>query len=107
MSQKIDDVLEVLAAIRGRYRSDQPSSLRDARINAVRAIAKKRGVTDQTIRDAYLRRLEPDIRGTPAFDRAAENWLSRKSDALRKTLEKHALDSGDRVQIEKFFSRAA
>lgn len=107
MSQKIDDVLEVLAAIRGGYHLDQSGSLRDARRNAVRAIAKERGVTCQTIRDAYLRRLEPDIRGTPAFDRATENWLSRKSDALRKTLEKHALDPGDRVQLEKFFSRVA
>jgi hypothetical protein len=31
MSQKIDDVLEVLAAIRLGYRSDQPDSLRDSR----------------------------------------------------------------------------
>jgi|SRR6266850_1523 len=107
MSQKISDVLEVLATIRRRYCTHQQASLRSARISAIHAIANERGVTYQTIGDAYLRRLEPDIRGTPAFDRITEEWLSRKSDALRNVLEKHALDAGDRAKIQKFFSRAA
>lgn len=104
MSKKIDDVLEALAALRHGFRADMPGSLRDTRVRAIHAIAKRRGVRHQTIGDAYLRRLEPDIKGTPAFDRVTESWLLRGSDALRTVLEKRALDHGDRTRIQKFFS---
>jgi hypothetical protein len=104
MSQKIDDVLEVLVTIRKGYRADLAGSIREVRIRAIRAIANERGVTSQTIGDAYLRRLEPDIKGTPAFDRVTENWLSGKSDFLMKVLERQALDDGDRARIKKFFA---
>ena len=104
MSKKIGDVLEVLAAIRHGFRDDMPGSLKDTRVRAIHAIAKRRGVRHQTIGDAYLRRLEPDIKGTPAFDRVTESWLLRRSDALRKVLEKHALDHDDRIRIQRFFS---
>ena len=103
MSQKIDDVLHVLKAIRRNFHADRKGSLRQARIDAIHAIADGRGVTYQTIGDAYLRRLEPDIRGTPAFDRVTEDWLTRKSDTLLRILEKHAIDSQDRANIEDFF----
>ncbi len=76
MSQKIDDVLHVLATIRKGYRADEPLSLRYSRIRAIHEIAKQRQVTYQTIGDAYLRRLQPDINGTPAFDRATAAWPS-------------------------------
>lgn len=106
MSQKIRDVLEVLAAIRREFRPDVPDSARNARLRAVRSIAAKRGVKYQTIGDAYLRRLEPSIKGTPAFDRVTESWLLGKSDALHRALEKQALDNDDRALIRKFFSAA-
>lgn len=69
MSQKIADVLDVLTRIRRGYRPGRPESIREARIGAIHVIADERGVTHQTIGDAYLRRLEPDVKGTPAFDR--------------------------------------
>jgi hypothetical protein len=104
MSKKIEDVLEVLAAMRAGFRADVSGSLKQARIGAIRSIAKKRGVSYQTVGDAYLRRLEPHIKGTPAFDRVTEDWLSRGSRALRDIIAKHALDADDIVNITRFFS---
>ena len=80
--------------------------MRNTRLRAIRSIAAKRGVKYQTIGDAYLRRLEPSIKGTSAFDRITENWLLGKSEALRFALEKQALDNDDRALIRKFFSAA-
>ena len=104
MSQKIDDVLEILTAIRKGYRADRHGSVRDARIRSKHDIANQRGVTYQTIGDAYLRRLKLDINGTAAFDRATEEWLSERSDQLKRILQKHALDQGDQSRIKMFFS---
>ncbi|WP_287595793.1 hypothetical protein [Thermomonas sp.] len=107
MSQKIDDVLQVLAGIRGGYRKDKPEPLRRVRIRVVRQIAKQRGVDYQTIADAYIRRLAPDIKRTPAFDRLAEEWLASGSPSLQRILESHALDRGDPARIREFFTSAA
>ncbi len=103
MSQKIDDVLDVLSRIRRGYRPGSPRSVKDARIRAIHDIAEERGVTHQTIGDAYLRRLKPDIDGTPQFDKAVREWLNGESNTLRRVLEKHALDRGDEMEIQKFF----
>ena len=104
MSQKIDDVLEVLVRIQRGFRPDRPGSARDARIRAVRDIAKSRGVTYQTIGDAYLRRLKPDIDGTPAFDMVVQAWLSGRPDPLKRVLVNQAMDSGDNLQIARLFT---
>ena len=106
MSQKIDDVLHILAGIRSAYRSDKPESLRRVRVRVLRQIAKQRDVDYQTIADAYIRRLAPDIERTPAFDRLVEEWLASGSPALQKVLEKHALDRNDPVSIREFFAAA-
>lgn len=103
MSQKIDDVLEVLGRIRRGHRPGHSRSVQEARIRAIHDIAKERGVTHQTIADAYLRRLKPDIDGTPQFDKVVNEWLSGKADSLRRVLEKHALDRGDELEIQRFF----
>jgi hypothetical protein len=95
MSQKIADVLGVLDQIRRAYGPGKPDSVRDARIRAIKAIALARSVTYQTIGDAYLRRLKPDIDGTPAFDVLVQAWLDGTSDKLRRILLGHALDRGD------------
>jgi hypothetical protein len=105
MSQKIDDVLEVLERVRQEVRSSARKSARDARIRAVRAIAKARGVTYQTIGDAYLRRLKPDIDGTTAFDMVMQAWLDGHPDSLKKVLFNQALDSADHLSIGRFFTR--
>ena len=107
MSQKIDDVLQVLAGIRSAYRADKPESLRRVRVRVVRAIAKQRDVDYQTIADAYIRRLAPDIERTPAFDRLVEEWLASGSRSLQRILESHVLDRGDEPRIQAFFARAA
>lgn len=107
MSQKIEDVLQVLAGIRSGYRSDKPEPLRRVRVRVVRQIAKQRGVDYQTIADAYIRRLAPDIERTPAFDQLVEEWLASGSPSLQRILENHALDRGDPARIREFFASAA
>lgn len=61
MSQKIEDVLHILAGIRAAHSSSRRESLRRIRIRVIRQIADQRGVDYQTIADAYIRRLAPDI----------------------------------------------
>lgn len=106
MSQKIEDVLQVLAGIRSGYRSDEHEPLRRVRIRVVRRIAKRRGVDYQTIADVYIRRLAPDIEGTPAFDQFVKDWLASGSQALQRVLENHVLDRGDPARISWFFAVA-
>jgi len=107
MSQKIDDVLQILAGIRSGYRRDSPEPLRKVRVRVVRHIAQQRRVDYQTIADAYIRRLAPDITLTPAFDRLVEEWLASGSPALQQVLENHALDNSDPAHIQEFFTAAA
>lgn len=104
MSQKIDDVLHVLAGIRSGYRADKPEPLRRVRVRVVREIAKHRDVDYQTIADVYIRRLLPDIEKTPAFDRLVEEWLTSGSCSLQQVLERHALDQNDKARIREFFA---
>ena len=100
MTRRITDVLEVLSRI---CSSEGP--VRIARIRAIHAIAAERGVTHQTIGDAYLRRLEPEIKGTRAFDQLVQEWLDESSPALERALMKKAGDRDDELAIERFFRR--
>jgi hypothetical protein len=104
LSQKIDDVLNVLEIIRKQYSLYKEDAFREARIRAIKEIAKRRLVAQQTIGDAYLRRLRPDIQDTAAFDRVAEDWVSGKSDHLWRILQRHALDKADEAKIQRFFA---
>jgi len=104
MSQKIEDVLQVLAGIRNDYRSDRAKPLLRVRVRIVRQIAKQRGVKYQTIADAYIRRLAPDIERTSEFDLLIEEWLASGSLSLQRILVSHALDQGDPARIREFFA---
>ena len=104
MSQKIEDVLQVLTLIRPGFHRHRPRSHIEARIRAIRQIAKERGVAYQTIGDAYLRRLEPEIKGTAAFDVLVREWLTGASNKLERILVGHALDHQDQRNIVKFFA---
>ena len=104
MSKKIRDVLDVLGEIRARFRNNNGIAVREIRINAIKAVAEERGVAYQTIGDAYLRRLEPDVKGTAAFDNLVEKWLKNGSMDLRDILERHSLDVGDPPLIRQLFS---
>ena len=79
MSQKIDDVLHVLAGIRSEYRRNPAETVRQIRIRVVRQIAEERNVNYRTIADAYIRRLASELRRTAAFDLLAEQWLATRS----------------------------
>ena len=106
MSQNIDAVLHILAGIRSAYSSNKSESLRRVRVRVLRQIAKQRNVDYQTIVDAYIRYLAPDIERTPAFDRLIEEWFASGSLALQKVLEKHVLDRSDPLRIREFFAAA-
>lgn len=107
MSQKIEDVLQVLAGIRGGYQPDKLGAVRRVRIRVVHQIAKQRGIECQTISDAYIRGLAPDIERTPEFDRLVEEWLASGSKRLQQILQNHALDRSDLVRISEFFLTTA
>lgn len=99
--------LRLLDGIRSGYRSDTSQSIRTVRIRVIREIAEHRRVNYQTIADAYIRRLAPELQLTPAFDRLVEEWLATDSPALQRVLEAHALDRSDPGRIREFFARAA
>ncbi|MGN6321629.1 MAG: hypothetical protein ACTHNE_07870 [Dyella sp.] len=106
MSQKIDDVLHILADIRSGYRSDTSQSVRAIRIRVIHQIANERNVDYQTIADAYIRRLAPELKLTRAFDHLVEQWLAAGSPLLQRVLEQHAIDHADPARIRKFFESA-
>nr|AAK28585.1 hypothetical protein [uncultured bacterium] len=107
MSQKIDDILQILGGIRNGYLGGKPEPLRTVRVRVVRRIAQQRHADYQAIADAYIRRLAPDISRTPAFDRLVEEWLASGSSALERVLENHAIDLNDPARIREFFMSAA
>jgi 3-polyprenyl-4-hydroxybenzoate decarboxylase len=105
MSQKIQDVLEVLKQVQSRF--DPSTSLYQVskvRIDAVQYVAKKRGVKDRTINDACVRRLEPEVSGTDKFDELIWEWLNGRSQKIKLVLQRHIIDQDDESQIAEFFS---
>jgi len=57
MSQRIDDAIDVLFAIKQVYETDQTQGIREIRLQAVKDTAAARGVNPRTIADVYIRRL--------------------------------------------------
>ena len=107
MSEVVTDVLEVLRHVRKGYRPNQKMrSIKEARVAAIREIGKERGVTHQTIADAYLRRLKPFIVGTTAFDIATRDWLEGDAGTLRKALHNRAASRTDELEIDRLLGSA-
>ena len=105
-SQKIEDVLEVLERALKEFRQSPHwpgvSSIREL---AMAAVAERRRVKPETIRDACVRRLRPQVEFVADFDRLLEDWLRGRSQRIRQVLLARAIDRGDPVRINEFVSR--
>ncbi len=102
-SSQVGQILEVL----DRIKRQAPSSLkkvRMARLDAIRYVAKSRGIRTRSVRDKLWRKLELKM---GSFDRMVLGWLTSDSQTLRKVILKHAargyLDV-DRRTTNGFFS---
>jgi len=103
MSQRIDDAIDVLFAIKQVYETDQTQGIRDIRLQAVKDTAAARGVNPRTIADVYIRRLSPYVKGTGEFDARVGQWLKGHPVELKAALEKCSLDANDQGRIKAFF----
>jgi hypothetical protein len=108
MSKRIEEILEVVEEVRGRFES-QPGLryITPARVEAVKSVARRRGIAYHTVNDKFRRQLEPDIAGVAEFDKLLEDWLVSGSLELRDILLKNAVDEGDISLINQFFYEAA
>lgn len=107
MSAKIEQIVEVIEEVKDKCRS-LPSTqpVRSLRLKATESIAKRRGITHQSVNDKFIRKLRPDISRLQQFDRLLEKWLINDSDELKKILLKHAHKSKDQQLIENAFYKA-
>jgi hypothetical protein len=105
MSKKIIQIVDVVREAEKRHYPG--ADIRRIREEATHAVAERRGIGYTTVCDKYQRQLEPDAKGTDAFDILLEAWLVRKSPQLRNVLMAHASDRVDQSYIEDLFDRSA
>jgi putative restriction endonuclease len=55
------------------------------------------------VNDKFIRKLRPDIKGLPQFDRLLTDWLAQGSNELKKILLNHTSDYQDRELINNAF----
>lgn len=106
MSSRIAEVLSVLRLI--RTPSPQALSLeqvRRRRLAAAKYVARDRGITHETVRDACTRQLEPHIRGIAEFDEMVRDWVAGDGRELRAALLQHTVDVSDSAAVDRFFDR--
>lgn len=102
-SQRISDILSILADIRRR----NPRSfegIREARIDACKTIAKRKGINEESVRDKCWRQL--DLPTVEDFDRLVDDWLTNNGNQLEQRLSERIstrMSEGDRISIQKFF----
>lgn len=102
MSKMIDQILDVLKEIRWKHTPGTSSSvISNLRTEASNVVANRRGITHQSVRDKYTRKLG-DI-DVDHFDVLVKNWLTNNSGELKNLLEQYADDYEDRINIERFF----
>lgn len=103
MSQRIEEILEVLLEVRNKYYQAPNASIRLLRISANNIVADRRKVRPWTVSDKYVRQLKPEIKGTECFDRLLREWLINGSTELEQALCKHRSDNKDLQAISIFF----
>ena len=86
-----------------RFTRDKQPQVPTIRRDAMKAVAENRGVTLDTIRDACVRRLSPDVTGVLEFDAMLEEWLHGRSHRMKQVLYRHQIDRGDGPLIDGFF----
>jgi len=104
MSQRIDDLLSILAEIHQDFSSldhssDQIQRLRNA---AEKRIAQTRRVVQTTVKDSYTRKLGQG--GAAILDTRIGAWLRGQSFELRQLALSLASGQKDEIKIQAFFS---
>ena len=104
MSKKIEEILEVVQEVRGRFRNEPGEpSVTELRIQALYLVADRHDIQSTSVSNNFRRRLAPEIKGTSEFDRLLEDWLVDGSDELANVLRQHTSDSADLELIETMF----
>ncbi len=107
MSEKINNIIEIVEEVRDNFRNRQTtSSVRQRRIKAGHSVVSRRGITNQAVLDTFRRQLEPDIDSTSQFDHLLKEWLINDSTELREILLKHKSNRSDEILINNAFYRA-
>lgn len=102
LSTRIAEILAVLTEIR----TSQPNTIeaiRAARIAACSAVAAKRGITAETVRDACTRQIELNA---DQFDNHILNWLAKGNSELETIILSHVVNSHDSSVSQSFFAAA-
>jgi len=106
MSSRIEEVLEVLEEIRAEYAKDNARhSIASLRVAAVQHVAKRRGISNESVRDKYIRQLKPEIDGTDEFDKCLKDWLETDRSKLKEVLLAKRVTRQDESRIVEFFRR--
>ncbi len=105
MSQRIEQILEVIEEVREKFQNQTGynMSVRFMRVRAVAAVADRRGIANQTVLDKFIRQLQPDIEVAADFDKFLEDWLVHDSDELKDIILKHKSDRRDVELINTAF----
>ncbi len=105
MSERINEILEVLATIRGTVgRNIYGGAVQDSRLAALKQVARQRHIDPNTVRDKFGRQLQPNVRGVREFDQLVERWLTSSPDELEGVLRQHAVSDDDDRRIQEFFA---
>jgi hypothetical protein len=107
MSQRVEQILEIIEEVREKFQSGKSyGSVSRLRVAAVSSVAKRRGVSKQTILDKFIRQLRPDVYVAADFDKLLEKWLGHDSDELRNIILKHKSDYKGLELINNAFYKA-
>lgn len=106
MSARYHEILAVLRSIAsGRSDGFSLPEIRRRRLSAIKEVAKERGITHETVRDACTRQLKPHVRGVETFDKLVSEWLANGSPELELAIRHHAVDALDILALDEFFRR--
>lgn len=107
MSARAGQIIEVIEEVRNNYRSSAGSkSIRQLRIDAGHSVASRRGITNQSVIDKFVRQLKPDVESASQFDSLLKSWLLEDSTELRDIVLKHKSDLNDEPLIMNAFYKA-
>lgn len=102
MSEKIEQIIDVLRIMVNDYNNNPNCNLPSSRIEATKCVANKRNIRVTTVSNKYRRCL--GLQGTDAFQGHCESWLrNREETRLRNILSEQAIDNDDTIAINDFF----
>lgn len=108
MSARVSQIIEVIEEVRNNYRSSRKgTSIRQMRIDAGHSVAARRGITNQSVIDKFVRQLKPDVSSATQFDALLESWLLEDSLELRDIVLKHKSGISDEILIDNAFHKAS